>query len=39
MEQIQALTQQIKTYAGYDNIKVFEDIDLTIYNYSEFIVK
>ena len=39
MTQIQTLVYQIKKMAIIDGIKAFEDVDLTIYNFEEFIVK
>jgi hypothetical protein len=36
---IQSLVTKIRSMSILDGIKSFEDIDLTVYNFNEFLVK
>ncbi len=39
MTKITSLVKYIKNTAQYESITVFDDIDLNIFNYNDFLVK
>ena len=39
MVRITSLAKYIKNTANYENIVIFEDIDLNTYNFNDFLIK